>query len=399
MPDPVPYDPCIELTITAGEVLLYRVLDVADQADLAAAERILRARAHAGGGVGGGVARLALGRQRQAVAFTNPPVVAHLGERVVRVGGRDLPATARTQLYDFGAMTVVWSLPITPGTSLAELAELSADLNEPSLQAEIWGWLDDDASLMVGTIGAALVAPTAPTRPAQRRSGPHAEDLVLYAVRGFDQPVTAEELLADPLLAQLLLGERHTYSKQLIGELHRTSYSYSSSDLVVIGYDQAFVLDEEPGDVAALLEFSLAQVLELEGYDALLDERLAQMTDTISSRRAQVGQFGIGRSRFETTRRDLLLQHVDLTEVLERVTSSVKVTEDLYYAKIYRGALDLFGAAELITSTDRKLELMFRTYTMLADEVDSHTTHRLEWIVILLIGFEIVITLIEKIWR
>jgi hypothetical protein len=41
----------------------------------------------------------------------------------------------------------------------------------------------------------------------------------------------------------------------------------------------------------------------------------------------------------------------------------------------------IFRAEEIIDAANRKLDLMFRTYTMLADEVDSEKSIRLEWMV------------------
>lgn len=82
---------------------------------------------------------------------------------------------------------------------------------------------------------------------------------------------------------------------------------------------------------------------------------------------------------------------VDLVEVVERVTAAVKVTEDFYYATVYRGAMRTFRAEEVIDGINRKLDLMFRTYTMLADEVDIKKSLRLELIIVLLILEEIVI--------
>jgi hypothetical protein len=139
-------------------------------------------------------------------------------------------------------------------------------------------------------------------------------------------------------------------------------------------------------------------VLELDYYDDLLDDRISHVVDTVQATRTGRRR-GRGRSNFEGLRRELMLQHMDFVEVLERVTAAVKVTEDFYYATVYRGAMRIFRAEEIIEATNRKLDLMFRTYTMLADEVDSETSHRLELIIVLLIVAEIMITIVTDILR
>ena len=56
-----------------------------------------------------------------------------------------------------------------------------------------------------------------------------------------------------------------------------------------------------------------------------------------------------------------------------------------------------FRAEEVIDGINRKLDLMFRTYTMLADEVDIKKSLRLELIIVLLILAEIVIMIFTEV--
>jgi hypothetical protein len=212
-----------------------------------------------------------------------------------------------------------------------------------------------------------------------------------------DVPVAASDLAAHPSLTPLLMGERQVFSAQVRDELTRSSFSYSEDDLVVIGYDQALVYDPDgTEDATSLLEFALVQVLELSYYDRQLDDRIERMHRQLSGRRA-VGTRET--KRYETLRRDLLSEHLEFSEVIEKVSAAVKVTEDLYYAAIYRGAMRVFRADELVDATRHKLEVIYRTYTMLSDEADAHTSRRLEWIVIILILIEVVYGTIDVIER
>jgi hypothetical protein len=372
-----------ELAVAAGQVQLYRVFDIAGAVDLAAAELALRTL-HT---PGGGVARLRLQRQRDGVVFTDPPVSASLAERSLRIDGRDWPVRVVAKVYDFGAMTVIWTLVIPPGMTLDQLAELSVELEVPQMRADLERWMTEDAELAAEAIRPAL------ERPKLRENS---ETLTLYAIRSFvgDGPLSANELRGHQLLPSLLLGEREEFSNQLRDELLRSSYSYSRHDLVVIGYDQALVYDPQgTEDVATLLEFALAQVLELGFYDRQLDERITSMHAELLRRRPK------RESSYDDLRRDLLTQHLDFSEVIEKIGAAVKVTEDLYYAAIYRGAMRVFRAEELANATQHKLEIMYRTYTMLSDEADTHTSRRLEWIVIVLILIEVVFGIIGFVER
>ncbi len=386
-PEPMADPPLVEGTrIRSGEVQLVAIHDVADEIDLARLEHAsLVARPASGTDRSGGVGRLTLERQPGAVAFANPPVTARLGDRVVPIDGVDHTVRVRARFFDFGAVAVQWSFTMAPDVPLRELVHLSAVLESPGLRARL-------ATEMAADVETAVVAAAdAVIRPARHTE---AEYLTVYVVTSFDRPVDIAELSASADVAQLVLGEAATLSEQLRADIRNASFSYTDQDLVVIGYDQAFIFDPaSAADLSALLEFALAQVLELGFYDGQLDRRLAELATAVSRPMRRARRWGLGASSFEALRRDVLVQHVELVQVLERVTAAVKITDDLHYARIYRAAMRVFRAGELIEATNRKLELLFRTYTMLADEVDSQVAHRLEWIIIALIFIEIMLGL------
>jgi hypothetical protein len=376
----VSVSPASMLIVESGQILLFRLFDVADSVDLAAVERILRSPGSVEAASEGGI-RLRLQRQRDGVVFTNPPVSARLKDRILAIGAHELPVRVLVKAYDFGVMTIVWALTITPGTSFDELSELSVELESESVRSRLAELMREDATLAVNVLSDGLVAPD--IHESQ-------ETLTVYAIQRFssDRAVTAETVAAHPLLPSLLLGERDEFSQQLRTELLRSSYSYSTNDLVVIGYDQALVFDPDgTEDATNLLEFALAQMLELSYYDSQLDDRINRMHRQLSRRRSTGRK---GSKNYDELRRDLLTEHLSFSEVIERVNAAVKVTEDLYYAAIYRGAMRVFRANEVADATQHKLEVMYRTYSMLSDEAEAHTSRRLEWIVIVLIMIEVV---------
>ena len=371
------------LTISEGRILLSRVFDVANEVHLAEAERALR-RVPANDR---SVARLRLERQRDGVIFTDPPVLANLADRVLQLDGHEWAVRVLAKAYDFGVMTIIWSLTIPDGMLLDDLERIAVELEVPGMRTDLEHWMTEDCDVAIEAMRPGLV------KPGRRDVD---DTLLLFAITGFHESITGEALAAHPRIPGLLLGERVEFSRQLREELHRSSFSYSKNDLVVIGYDAALVYDPTgTNDVSTMLEFALAQTLELELEDRDLDQRVAEMHDQLDERR-RAGQ-SWRKSPYESLRRNLLSQHLDYSEVLGRVTSAVKVTEDFYYAKVYREAVRVFRVDEVIAAANHKLDLMSRTYSMLSDEVDTHTSHRLERIVIGLILFEILLTILEKV--
>ncbi len=374
------------LGIKSGEIQLLAVYDVADEIDLGRLELLLHAAPR--DRVPQEIGRLTLERQPGSLAFADPPVAARIADSRLDVDGLSLAVGVRVRFYDFGALAVQWSVAVPDGCTIEDLVGLSVALEAPAVQADLAGRMGADADAAMAAVVPALSQPG--------RNGPP-ETFTVYVVNRFDRAVSAEELLASGAVARMVVGEQDALSPQLHAEVRAGSFSYTDRDLVTISYDQAFVYDPvSAADISALLEFALAQVLELGFYDAELDARLAVLGQAIREPARHARRWGLGRSRFETLRREVLVQHVELVQVLERVTTAVKVTEDLHYARIYRAAMRIFRAGELSDASNRKLELVFRTYTMLADEVDSHVAHRLEWIIIVLILIEIVLGIAEK---
>ncbi len=374
------------LIVESGQILLFRLFDVADRADLAAVERQLRADASSREGVG----RLRLQRQRDGVVFTNPPVSARLADRSLLVGSTEFAVRVVARMYDFGAMTILWSLAIPFGTPFDVLADLSVELESEPMRIALQRLMGEDAEHAVEAMHAGLVG---------KNIHESQETLTVYAIQGFSSPdqIDAARVAAHPLLPTLLLGEHDEFSEQLRTELLRSSYSYSTNDLVVIGYDQALVFDPDgTEDATNLLEFALAQMLELAYYDSQLDARIDRMHRQLSQRRTTGRK---SNKNYDELRRDLLTEHLAFSEVIEKVGAAVKVTEDLYYAAIYRGAMRVFRANEVAEATQHKLEVMYRTYSMLSDEADANTSHRLELIVIVLILIEVLYGTIDVIER
>src|SRR5688500_10781552 len=139
--------------IASGQLLLYAIYDVADEADLATIERVVRARSH----VGERISRLQLERQRTSVTFANPPVTLRLSDRSLHLGHVDHAVTSYAKVYDFGALTIVWSVAIPPHTSLARLTELAEELGQ--LQILLDGWMRDDAAVAIDLMREGLVRP------------------------------------------------------------------------------------------------------------------------------------------------------------------------------------------------------------------------------------------------
>ena len=85
----------------------------------------------------------------------------------------------------------------------------------------------------------------------------------------------------------------------------------------------------------------------------------------------------------------------EVTELTEKVDNALQVTEDVYLARIYTAALDLFRVPTVSAAVDRKLSIIRDTYTALYDEASSSRSELLEIFVLVLIAVEIVLAILR----
>ncbi|HET9013392.1 MAG TPA: hypothetical protein VFN38_16325, partial [Gemmatimonadaceae bacterium] len=213
----------------------------------------------------------------------------------------------------------------------------------------------------------------------------------ISALRAGGRAASPSEALTDERLAVLLLGEQRPLAEQARAGLLANRFSYYADDLAVLTWDNALVAEPQSNDrdVEYILEFANAQLLELRVYDALLDAELPAMYDRIASARRR--QLPMPTRRFQSVLSGLQARVADVTETVERAENALKVTDDVYLARVYGAALELFRATAWRRGIERKLEIFRETYAMLNGEAQSARSELLEFAIIVLIVAELVV--------
>jgi hypothetical protein len=85
----------------------------------------------------------------------------------------------------------------------------------------------------------------------------------------------------------------------------------------------------------------------------------------------------------------------DVTDIVERAENAFKVTDDVYLARVYSAALEIFRGAAWRRGIDRKLGIMRDTYSMLNAESQAVRAQALEVAIVLLIVLEVVLSLVR----
>lgn len=356
-----------------------RLFDIAYATDLARAESLWAAH------VGRKVERSRLTTApAKAVAFGVPPLLLSLPQLTLALDTRSVQAQVTARLYDFGVAALVLRIPVVD----VGWQDFAADFNAldrvigPAADTAIWSEL---LSQVRAVIEPAL------QRPAL---SPLQEDYLIGIVQALDQPLSAADLRNQVDIAGFLSGETRQLSDAATRDLLQRSFSYYADDLVVLTWDRAFVYEPRgDSDVADVIEVANAQLLELRYYDELLDDELPRMYDRVENARSTLSMFGA--RRFANLARKLYTLVAEVTELTEKVDNALQVTEDVYLARVYSAALELFRVPNVSAAVDRKLAIIRDTYAALYTEASSRRAEMLEIAIVLLIVIEIAFAVIR----
>jgi len=196
----------------------------------------------------------------------------------------------------------------------------------------------------------------------------------------------------------ILIGERINISPQMREEIVKNSLSYTTDDLAVLSWDSALLCNpESPTDLIDLIEFANVQVLELRYYDRELTREMEKMYDDIEHA-DRLSQFRRGR-KYHAIMAKQMESYAEISEVIEKVNNLIKVTEDVYYARVYATALKVLRSGLWSESVSRKIEVIQENYSMLSDEVRIQHSNFLEWIIIILIALEFGLAIFQSLLR
>jgi len=360
-----------DVHVDAGVCFALFIYDIGLSVDLDAAERRIRAATH----------REFIRRKHKApryFQFQTPPLRATVQADRITVAGYATEPAIDFIIYDFGAVTVVYRLPLCG--PLADIHRLGLELydNEPLLadaQRRVEQLLD-------------VIAPDI----AKAHQPDVIEDYLIFQFAATTPPLDMPQAAgphAQPL-AQLLRAEAEPLSAQEIEDSLACRIAYGASDLIVIDWNAALLVGPEMDDVWAVLEFANVELLEMRFLDDQLDAALAEAYLQFSHRRWP--RWWSLRPQRNVLERVARLQ-LDSAILFEEVNNTLKLLGDPYLARVYRLAAQRLHLAEWDASILRKLNTVESIYAKLADQQNALRMEILEWIIIILIALSMVLSL------
>lgn len=360
------------VTVKKGEAQVLFAYDVGFSIDLAATKR------HLGDGAQGTEAAEIKHRGHAPTYFQFDPTPLRVVQSIgaIEIGRCTTKATVEIVVYDFGGVSICYDMPYTG--PLEGWLDLSCELASNTT-------LREDSLERVKKLLTAIA-------PAVNKAGiaPITEDYVIFLVEQLEPPMAPEELVRThaATIARMLRAEHDAPSEQEIADATATRISFGTTDVAVIDWNAALLVDKESEDVRAVLEFANLQLLELRFLDEELDRALDRAYELIGSRG------GIKKLRMPGGTRKHLARvarmQVDGAILFERVNNALKLFGDQYLARVYRGASQRFRLNEWNTTLLRKLETIENIYDKVHDQSTELRMEVLEWIIVILIAFEIV---------
>ncbi len=346
-----------------ASILVYRLYDTANAIDLAMAETLLA--------TGGHVSRLRLTRvSPKAIAFKDPPVTVLLTQQQIPIGDKSFIADVWARIYGLGVISITLRVNLPPEFNYPDLIDLAPLLEH----------IPD--TIFLHTLETVIAG----IRPAIEHERPPAveEDFTIYYFREWQEDW-------DPV--PILLAEKEPVSPETRRETLAYRLSYAQ-DFTILGWNTTLVFDPTGSpDIPDLLEFANAQFLELHYYDLLLDQEIDKMYDSIAEAERTIVYRRL--AKYRRIRRQLLELMADITTITSEIENSLRITEDIFYARVYTTYLRILRIHDWTDSIDQRVEIIQRSYNLLTDEVVTHRSEVMEIAIIVLIALEIVLSLLR----
>ncbi len=369
MNTPLPQSSAPNTSIQEGEIYLYQAYDVAFQIDLVKAAKKLQ---H-------GIERPQLAKERrqpQWFGYDPPPVRITQTVDSIAVAGFDSDTTVEITLWDFGAVSVAYRVPIREGTPLGALVKLSAELASTDL-FELNG--SRLVEKLIAQLGSAVTKPYISTI---------VEDYVVFEIRKLSAAQSGEEFLRHHAksVAQLLIAEdAEDLSSEIVDEALSHRSSFTTADIVIINWRGALIYGRDNEDTRAVLEFAQAQHLELQ----ILDEQLDQYLEDAS----QISKRWAFRMREDTsTVRQL---SIEASMLFEAINNALKLVGEQYLATLYDLSARRLKLPVLHETIERKLDVLNSIYDKIVDRQTARRQEIMEIIIIVLIAAELLRDLIR----
>lgn len=195
-----------------------------------------------------------------------------------------------------------------------------------------------------------------------------------------------EEVSALATIRSLEEGAYETREKEMMG------YTFGKTSAVI---DDVIVLPAPGLALKLAFSYGLAQSVKLSVFEDIVKKTI-DTTSTIPEQLARYGKIPLSRKEIRTKMGELFIErssinlHFDVLDVPEYFWENADL-EPIY--ALIATHLEIESRVELL---NQRLDVIHDLFEMLGNELNHQHSSRLEWIIILLITFEVVFSLIRE---
>jgi hypothetical protein len=305
------------------------------------------------------------------VRFERPPVVETLPPVSLSTGQR---FEVTLQYYDYGVVSVL--LRFAFSGSWEELQQLAGSWVSGPIFDEL---CRKTIRERLNKIQAALVKPY-----------PNwlSEDYAVIHLHSVVGTTNGAALLQEHgrEISQIVRGELTPLADQERSEVLQGYMSYYPNDLIVAGWNAAFVFDTPAGGepTVTLLEYANSQLLQFRHYDEILTRELERVYDLAENRKGMLFRWRMGSAAARL--RTMLL---DVTELTERTNNALKFVGDMFFARVYKLCAGKIGVTDYQALVQEKLRTADELYDFMIEEFHQARAFLLEFIVVLILLIEL----------
>lgn len=371
-PAPTPSPATSPPAIQRGALHLYQLYDVAYAINLDAARDVLAtpsARVRPVVSRGG------------SIDIPQLPLEISLGDFELALGAAQRRAHLHCRIYDLGILAFRFMLPLDGPQTWEQVTALMAEVQ--SDPAAILDAFNRGLDVLRRELAPAMERPNDTIR---------AEDYTILLVERLADGVPASQLARHPTLLQAALGERRPLSASAQGLA--TPLSYYEDDLILLTWASAVVIEPDADareDATLLLEFANAQLLAFRSYDAEVERDLTRIVPRLTRTRRPTWVRSRASAAFL---REIAGLIADVTDTSARVENALKVTEDVYWNRVYAAALATLRVEVWRTGIAEATNVLRQTAAILHDEAQETLTTLLEILVIALIAVELIVAVL-----
>jgi hypothetical protein len=161
--------------------------------------------------------------------------------------------------------------------------------------------------------------------------------------------------------------------------------SYYESDLVVIDWDAALVIDQAFDEVLHVMELANVQLAELEAYDTILDDALVRSYRDLATRTSGTKTDVLGSLR---------IIRLDLARLSDELSNTTKFFGDWHLARVYQHLSSRFHLRDWQKTVEDKLKTLDGLYQILKQDQLNRWMMALEITIVLLFIIDLVVLII-----